>query len=219
MTRSPRSSATRASVSCTTGSCWRETLEMSKGRAFVLDRVCTPEMVGPALVGPLRRLFEDTDGTTLAGYLVGGVLKADLHPGRVHSLKWSTLRADDFLLPPLPNHLFQRDNSCWIYGGVSINPMAKPARQRESLHTQGHLPVPPPLRIRQLGRLLRRRRREPSAGLGRGRRCPRPRTSRRAGGHGRADHADGGRDPGPGVVRHATRPTGSSPWRCPSLTP
>jgi arginine deiminase len=113
-----------------------ETLEMSKGRSFVLDRLCTPEMVGPALVDPLRKLFEETDGKTLAGYLIGGVLKADLHPGRVHSLKWSTLRADDFVLPPLPNHLFQRDNSCWIYGGVTVNPMAKPARQRESLHTR-----------------------------------------------------------------------------------
>jgi arginine deiminase len=46
------------------------------------------------------------------------------------------LRADDFVLTPLPNHLFQRDNSCWIYGGVTVNPMAKPARQRESLHTR-----------------------------------------------------------------------------------
>ena len=50
--------------------------------------------------------------------------------------KWDMLRADDFVLTPLPNHLFQRDNSCWIYGGVTINPMAKPARQRESLHTR-----------------------------------------------------------------------------------
>jgi len=113
-----------------------ETLELAKGRAFVLDRVCTPEMVGPALVDTLRKLFEDADGVTLAGYLIGGVLKADLHPGRVHSLKWAALRSDDFLLPPLPNHLFQRDNSCWIYGGVSINPMAKPARQRETLHSR-----------------------------------------------------------------------------------
>ena len=46
------------------------------------------------------------------------------------------LRADDFILPPLPNHLFQRDNSCWIYGGVTVNPMAKPARQRETLHSR-----------------------------------------------------------------------------------
>jgi arginine deiminase len=113
-----------------------ETLELPEGRDFVLDRLCTPDMLGPNLVTPLRQLFDDLDGPALAGYLVGGVLKADLHPGGVHSLKWDMLAADDFLLPPLPNHLFQRDNSCWIYGGVSVNPMAKPARQRETLHSR-----------------------------------------------------------------------------------
>jgi arginine deiminase len=107
-----------------------ETLALPPGRGFVLDRVCAPEILGPNLVAPVRRLFDDLDGPELAQNLVGGVLKADLHPGRVHSLKWNMLRADDFVLPPLPNHLFQRDNSCWIYGGVSVNPMAKPARQR-----------------------------------------------------------------------------------------
>ena len=113
-----------------------ETLELPPGRDFVLDRVCTPEILGPSLVDPVRRLFDDLDGPTLAEYLIGGVLKADLQPLRAHSLKWEMLRADDFVLAPLPNHLFQRDNSCWIYGGVSINPMAMPARQRETLHTR-----------------------------------------------------------------------------------
>jgi len=111
-----------------------ETLDIPDGRAFVLDRVCTPEMLGPALVKPVRSLLEGLDGTQLAGYLVGGMLKADLRPLQAASLRWDTLRADDFVLPPLPNHLFPRDNSCWIYGGVSVNPMAKPARQRETIH-------------------------------------------------------------------------------------
>jgi arginine deiminase len=113
-----------------------QTLELPVGRAFVLDRMCTPEVLGPTLVGPLRELFEDLDGPRLAEYLIGGVLKADLRPLRAKSLKWDMLRADDFLLAPLPNHLFTRDNSCWVYGGVSMNPMAKPARQRESLHVR-----------------------------------------------------------------------------------
>ncbi len=113
-----------------------ETLAIPTGRDFILDRLCTPEMFGPSLVEPVRRLFDDLDGEALAQLLVGGVLKADLHPRRPHSLKWDMLRNDDFVLTPLPNHLFQRDNSCWIYGGVTINPMAKPARQRESLHTR-----------------------------------------------------------------------------------
>src|SRR5260370_27819376 len=115
------------------GQLFAETLEIPEGRAFVLDRICTPENLGPTLVDKVRRLADDLDGARLAEYLVGGVLKADLHPRRVHSLKWDMLRADDFALP-LPNHLFTRDNSCWVYGGVSVNPMAKPAHQRETLH-------------------------------------------------------------------------------------
>jgi len=113
-----------------------ETLDVPEGRQFVLDRICTPEMLGPSLVDPVRKLLERLDSETLAEHLVGGVLKADLQPLKAKSLKWDMLRADDFVLSPLPNHLFQRDNSCWIYGGVTINPMAKPARRRESLHTR-----------------------------------------------------------------------------------
>jgi arginine deiminase len=70
-----------------------ETLELPEGRAFVLDRTCTPEMLGPTLVRPLRELFADLDGARLAEYLIGGVLKADLRPLRAHSLKWDMLRA------------------------------------------------------------------------------------------------------------------------------
>jgi arginine deiminase len=46
------------------------------------------------------------------------------------------LDASGFLLAPLPNHLFTRDTSCWIYDGVSINPMAKAARRRETAHLE-----------------------------------------------------------------------------------
>jgi arginine deiminase len=63
------------------------------------------------------------------------VLKADLSGASPRGLTWEMLHADDFVLPPLPNHLFQRDNSCWIFRGVSVNAMAKPARQRETLHS------------------------------------------------------------------------------------
>ena len=39
--------------------------ELPEGRAFVLDRICTPEMLGPNLVDPLRRLFADLDGPAI----------------------------------------------------------------------------------------------------------------------------------------------------------
>jgi arginine deiminase len=113
-----------------------ETLAQPEARAFVLDRTCTPELVGPALMGPIRTLADNLDAAGLAEMLVGGVTRADVSPLRVGSLRWQSLDLDDFVLPPLPNTLFQRDNSAWIYAGLTINPMAMPARQRESLHSR-----------------------------------------------------------------------------------
>ena len=113
-----------------------QTLAIEQARAFVLDRLCTPELVGPTLAGPLRRLAEQVDAGPLAELLIGGVTRSDLSPLQVRSLRWQTLGPEDFVLAPLPNTLFQRDNSAWVYGGVTINPMAKAARQRESLHSR-----------------------------------------------------------------------------------
>jgi arginine deiminase len=113
-----------------------ETLAVDEARAFVLDRLCTPEVVGPTLAGPLRQVGQDVDAATLAELLIGGVTRADLSPLNVRSLRWQTLELDDFVLAPLPNTLFQRDNVAWVHSGVTINPMAKAARQRESLHTR-----------------------------------------------------------------------------------
>jgi arginine deiminase len=111
-----------------------QALDLPEAKAFVLDRVCTPEQVGPTLAAPLREFAEKIDAAALAELLIGGVTRADLSPLHTHSLRWQTLGLDDFVLPPLPNTLFPRDSSAWVYGGVSMNPMAKPARQRESLH-------------------------------------------------------------------------------------
>jgi arginine deiminase len=41
---------------------------------------------------------------------------------------------DEFVLRPLPNHVYTRDTSCWIYDGVSINAMRWKARRRETIH-------------------------------------------------------------------------------------
>ena len=78
-----------------------------------------------------------TPADQLAELLIGGVLKRRRWTfAHTSSLLLEYLDADDFLLTPLPNHLFQRDNSAWIYGGLSINPMAKPARKRETINSR-----------------------------------------------------------------------------------
>ncbi|MEU9044786.1 MULTISPECIES: arginine deiminase [unclassified Kitasatospora] len=112
-----------------------ETLAIPAARAWLLGQVVNPATVGPALVDPVRALCEDLDGETLASYLIGGVLRDDLSLRNPHSLVWHTVGEQDFALAPLPNHLFPRDNSCWIGARYSLNPMAKAARRRETLHT------------------------------------------------------------------------------------
>jgi arginine deiminase len=118
------------------GELFAQTLRSAEARAFVLDRICTAQRMGPALAASLRALAEDVEPEALADLLVGGVVRSDLSPLNVNSLRWQTLGLDDFVLSPLPNTLFQRDNSAWIYRGLTINPMAKPARRRESVHSR-----------------------------------------------------------------------------------
>jgi len=115
-----------------------QTLTIPEARAFVLDRVVNDHTVGPTLVEPVRELAQAIDSETLASFLIGGILKRDLQLPESHraSLLWQHLEEEDFVLSPLPNHLFQRDNSAWVYGGVSIHPMAKPARLREAVHSR-----------------------------------------------------------------------------------
>ncbi|MEU1273728.1 arginine deiminase [Streptomyces sp. NPDC005799] len=113
-----------------------QTLDLAEARNWLLDRVITAATVGPALLDPVRELCAGLDGETLAGYLIGGLLKSDLRLAAPYSLVWSALDAEDFALAPLPNHLFPRDNSCWVYDKLSVNPMAKTARRRESLHAE-----------------------------------------------------------------------------------
>jgi arginine deiminase len=106
------------------------------GRRFVLDRTCTPERFGEQMARSIRDLLSGAEPAALADLLIGGVLKSDLGPVVSAGLRWQSLDGDDLILTPLPNTLFQRDNAAWIGAGVSVNPMAMLARQRESVHTR-----------------------------------------------------------------------------------
>jgi len=114
-----------------------DALDEPGAREFVQDHLTTATRFGQALDKPLDDLVASTPARTLAERLVGGVLKSDVVDQlREPSLLMDYLRSDDFLLLPLPNHLFQRDNAAWIYNGLSINPMAKPARKRETINSR-----------------------------------------------------------------------------------
>jgi len=113
-----------------------EALQSAEARSFLLERVVGESTVGPTLVEPLRELIDAAEPQDLADFMIGGILKKDLPSPAQPSLLWQHMDDEDFVLSPLPNHLFQRDNSAWVHRGVSINPMAKPARKRETVHSR-----------------------------------------------------------------------------------
>ena len=78
-----------------------------------------------------REWVETADPAQVADFLIGGITKADVEQDV--GLVWESADPTSMLLPPLPNFLFQRDPSCWIYDGVTFNPMTKPARMPESM--------------------------------------------------------------------------------------
>ena len=113
-----------------------QTLEVPEARQYVLDRVVNENTNGPSAADPLRALAQGLSGAELAEVLIAGITKAELleRTSCPDSLVLASMDDDDLLLPPLPNHLFTRDTSCWIYNGVSINSMMMPARQRETIN-------------------------------------------------------------------------------------
>ena len=112
-----------------------QTLDIAEARDYVLDRVFDPRRHGPLAAATLRASLAGLDSASLAEFLTGGITKreiAELGP-EPKSIAFHSLDPDGFVLPPLPNLLYQRDTSCWIYGGVSINAMRRPARMGETV--------------------------------------------------------------------------------------
>lgn len=110
-----------------------ETLASVDARQSVLDDVCTPDRFGPVFAPELRRYFDDQPPAVLAARLMGGITIEEFGAPATDSLLWQARDPRGFLLPPLPNTLFPRDSSAWIYGGVNVSVMAKPARRMETL--------------------------------------------------------------------------------------
>ncbi len=110
-----------------------EALEDEGARTFVLDATLADPALGVALPGLLRRWLESIPADELARRLIAGVTVGEL-PEREGSLVAALGDRHDFVLTPLPNHLYARDASAWSYDGVCVHAMAKPVRRREALH-------------------------------------------------------------------------------------
>ncbi|WGR62766.1 arginine deiminase (plasmid) [Paracoccus ferrooxidans] len=110
-----------------------ETMRIPEARDWLLARRVNENTVGVGLADELRAHLMEIDADPLSLILLGGMSRAEL-PLEGGGLFPATLRPGDFVLPPLPNHLFTRDTTCWIYGGVTLNPMRWNARKLETVN-------------------------------------------------------------------------------------
>ncbi len=110
-----------------------ETLAIPEARAWLLRARINDNSVGVGLAEDLLACMTEMDAGLLSAILIGGMSRAEL-PIKEAGVVVPMLGAADFLLPPMPNTIFARDSSCWIYGGVTLNPMFWPARRLETLN-------------------------------------------------------------------------------------
>ncbi len=110
-----------------------ETLAVPEAKDWLLNTQISNYRYGPTFANDVRCYLGDLPHLQLAKILTGGLAFREM-PMQSSSMLQSLHKPNDFIIDPLPNHLFTRDTSCWVYGGVSINPMAKVARQRETNH-------------------------------------------------------------------------------------
>jgi arginine deiminase len=113
-----------------------QTMAITEAKSWLLDRKIVPNEVGVGLVEGTRSFLESIEPRQLAEYLIGGLATSDLpddfRPGYVALAREST-GVREYLMPPLPNTLYTRDTTCWLYGGLTLNPLFWPARHDETL--------------------------------------------------------------------------------------
>jgi arginine deiminase len=113
-----------------------ETLAVPGAREWLLDRKITANEVGSGLVADTRSFLDTLDHARLTEHLIGGLSTRDL-PDEFRSSHLALVRESagvtEYLMPPLPNTIYTRDTTCWIYGGLTLNPLYWPARHDETL--------------------------------------------------------------------------------------
>jgi arginine deiminase len=115
-----------------------ETVAVPAGRKWIFDNQIVPNQVGLGLVDEIRSYLDGLPDRTLAETLIGGLSTHDFPEtagGDALKVIKEAAGVTEYLLPPLPNTLYTRDTTCWIYGGVTLNPLYWPARHEETILT------------------------------------------------------------------------------------
>ena len=113
-----------------------ETVAIPEARGWILGQQIVPNKVGVGLVDEVRSYLDGLPDRDLAEILLGGLSTEEFpetHGSDMLRLVKDAAGVNEYLLPPLPNTIYTRDTTCWIYGGVTLNPLFWPARHEETI--------------------------------------------------------------------------------------
>ncbi|OWV96810.1 arginine deiminase [Rhizobium sp. R693] len=115
-----------------------QTVAVPEAKKWILDHQVVPNQIGLGLIDEVRSYLEGLSDRDLAETLIGGLSTYEF-PEEIGGEQLSLIRdaagVNEYLLPPLPNTLYTRDTTCWIYGGVTLNALYWPARHEETILT------------------------------------------------------------------------------------
>ena len=115
-----------------------ETVAIPEAKKWILDNQVVANQIGLGLLNEVRSYLEGLSDRVLAETLIGGLSTFEF-PEAIGGEQLALIRdaagVNEYLLPPLPNTLYTRDTTCWIYGGVTLNALYWPARHEETILT------------------------------------------------------------------------------------
>ena len=117
-----------------------ETLALPDAKKWISDQQIIPNEVSLGIINETRSFLDGLAPRALAEVLIGGLSTSELANEGYADLEELKLIREavgitEYILPPLPNTLYTRDTTCWIYGGVTLNPLYWPARHEETVLT------------------------------------------------------------------------------------
>lgn len=116
-----------------------ETVAIPEAKEWILDHQIVANEVGVSLLVETRAYLDSLAPRELAETLIGGLstyeVPDDFGGDKLKMVREANSGVAEYLLPPLPNTLYTRDTTCWIYGGVTLNSLYWPARHEETILT------------------------------------------------------------------------------------
>ena len=115
-----------------------QTVAVPEAKKWIIDNQVVPNQVGLGLIDEIKSYLNGLSNRDLAETLIGGLSTEEFPEklgGEMLTLIKDAAGVTESLLPPLPNTLYTRDTTCWIYGGVTLNPLYWPARHEETILT------------------------------------------------------------------------------------